>query len=699
MSIFTQVFRERKKPAPPVEEHGVPGTVFISGQLVEEEYNADLRGSKGLTVFDKMRRSDGQVKATLLVCELPLRSATWDVEPASDDSKDVEIAEFVKNNFFEEMTITWDSFLKHALIMLWAGFMVFEKVWIIEDGMVKYRKLAPRLPKTIYSWDMDENGGLKGITQYAYRGSNYQMIPIPAEKLLIYTNDKEGSNFEGISILRAAYKHWYYKDQLYRIDAISAERHATGVPKFTHPANAKDDDKNRLDEIGQRLYAHEQMYVRLAEDYGFTIEGLTGSIRSVMPSIEHHDKMIARSVLAQFLNLGSSDVGSFALARDQSSFFLMALRSVGINICDTTNRYAIPQLVNYNYNVDHYPRLTVSGLETRNVKDYAEAITGLIGQGALTLDDDLENDLRAMLKLPPKAEEEPAEEPEPDKNPGPDTPDKDENKERKVFQSAEVPKRRRELTYAEGFVAFDEIEKVLDSGGEKFVDATKDVMERQIDNLVETATKIIEKKQLGKIEDIQVRYQTQMADKMAGVLKDMFNYGRLQVKKELSAQKHTEMAEVPSPLGDDEEMVAEFLKTRTKASAGVMANKLKTATSFEALRQIKAGVVDKKGLKSTLMDLSDKELIASARYSVAEAFNFGRRIEAEKEKDDIDRVQYSAIMDAHTCSSCASLDGQEWDYDDPWTAKYASGNPDCEGRELCRCVLVFIAKAETPARR
>jgi len=409
--------------------------------------------------------------------------------------------------------------------------------------------------------------------------------------------------------------------------------------------------------------------------------------------------MIAKSILAQFLNLGSSDVGSFALARDQSSFFLMALRSVGINICDTTNRYAIPQLVDYNYNVDHYPRLTVSGLETRNVKDYAEAITGLIGQGALTQDKDLENNLRAMLKLPPKVEDEPAEEPESDKDPGPDTDDTNDTRERKIFKSAEVPKRRRELTYAEGFVAFDEIEKVLDSGGEKFAAATKEVMERQIDNLVETAVKIIEKKQLGRIEDIQVRYQTQMADKMVGVLQDMFNYGRLQVKKELGAQRHIEMAEVPSPLSDDEEMIAEFLRTRTKASAGVLANKMKTATTFEVLRQIKTGVVDKKGLAATLLALSDKEIIASARFSVAEAFNFGRSVEAEKVRDEVGRAQYSAIMDANTCSICSPLDGQEWDYDDSRTAKYASGNPDCEGRELCRCVLIFIAKAETPARR
>jgi len=671
--------RNGKKPA--TDEIGAPGTIVISGKLTEKDYNADLCGDKAIKVYDKMRRSDGQVKATLLVCELPLRSATWSVEPASDSPQDKEIAEFIEDNLKEQMTITWDSFLKHTLLMLAFGFSVFEKVYEIVDDKVRWHKLAPRLPKTLYSWNLDKaTGGLEGITQFVWKNDQYAFLSIPAEKLLVFTHDKEGSNFEGISLLRAAYKHWYYKDHLYRIDAISSARHALGVPVLKHPSEADATEKERLDNIGEHLNAHEKMYVRLSQDYDFSIQGLSGSIKDLMPSIEHHDRMIARSILADFISLGSTDVGSFALSRDKSSFFLMALRSICNNICDTVNRYGIPQLVDYNWNVEAYPKLTVSGLETRDMEKYAKAIVDLANAGQITQGPEIEDTLRDMLHLPPKPEDE----------------DIEQSERHYYFKEA---KRKRELTYAETFVAFDEISKVLDSGEEKFIKATKDIIEKQINNLALVAVRAIATKDLGKLEDIEVRYKQQMASKMHGVLEDMFNYGRLQVKKELVAQSHVEYREVPKPLGPEEAgLVQEFLKTRSKASATVMANKLKSFITFEALRQLKKGIADKEELRKGLKGLSDRELIASAQYSVNEAFNFGRGAQAEAEKDSIASCQYSAIMDSNTCSNCERLDGEEWDYNDERTARYASGNPDCEGGTKCRCVLVYIAKSERRGR-
>lgn len=667
-----------KKRKPDTTERGAPGTVFLSGQLTEEEYNADLRGAKAIQVYDRMRRSDGQVKATLLVCELPLRSATWSVEPASDEPMDVEVGQFIEDNLFDGMTITWDSFLHHVLLKLTFGFSIFEKVFEIDGNRVKWRKFAPRLPKTLWNWKLDPNGGLKGIVQLVFKDDKFDYIDIDADKLLVFTHEKEGSNFEGISLLRAAYKHYYYKDHLYRIDAIASERHAMGIPYFKHPGEISQDEKNRLDQMGQHLYAHEQQYVRLAEEYDFRVEGLTGSIKDLNPSIQHHDNMIARSILAQFINLGSADVGSFALARDQSSFFLMALKSVGRNICDTMNRYAIPQLVDYNFNVKAYPKLRVSGLETRKMDEYAKAILDLASAGAITMDRTVQETLRDMLGLPPiPEEEEPAEE-----------------ASVKGIGFAER-KRKRELTYAETFVNFGEIEKVLNSAEEKFLRTAKEIQERQIANLTEVAIKAIENKDTQKLEDIEVRYKTDMADRMLIVLKEMYEYGRVQVKRELQSQRHVEYMGLPDPLDPANVLIImEFLKARSRANSTVMSNKLKQSVIFQGLNQIKKGVVDKPGLLSNLKALSDKELIATAQYSVNESFNFGRGTEADNMKDEIDRVQYSALLDAHTCSVCEPLDGQEWGYEDPRTARYASGNPDCLGGGRCRCVLVFISKQE-----
>ena len=179
-------------------EAGATGTVYFSG-IIADEYNRDLAGAAGTEVYDRMRRSDAQVQAVLWICELPIRSATWSVEPASDSAADVEIAQIVQDNLLENMTITWDDFLRQALLMLPFGHMVFEKVWERRAGLLVLRKLAPRLPASIAKWDIDGNGGLQGIEQMVWTGSGYERPYIPIEKLLVFTYRKEGANWAGQS--------------------------------------------------------------------------------------------------------------------------------------------------------------------------------------------------------------------------------------------------------------------------------------------------------------------------------------------------------------------------------------------------------------------------------------------------------------------------------------------------------------------
>jgi len=655
---------------PSTDELGASGTTVFGGDLSEEEYNTDLRGSAGRTIYDKMRRSDARVKFALAVCELPIRAASWSIEPASEDKRDVEIAEALEANIFGGMTITWDSFLHHVMLMNPFGFSAFEKVWEIVDGKVRYRKLAPRLPKTLSEWELDETGGLRGVKQLAWRGNTFKHISIPVEKLLVFTNEKEGSNFEGVSILRSAYKHWYYKDNLYRIDGIAAERHAVGVPKFKTPANATPAACSNIDAMGQRLYAQEQQYVRLGEGYDMTIEGLTGQIRDISPSITHHDKKIAEAVLADFVDLGGSDSGSWALSKDKSSFFLMALKATATNICDTFNAYAIKPWVDYNYaNVTEYPKLKAGNLETREMSNFAQAVTNLLNSGGITGGHEIDEALRDMLNLPQKPE--------------PAT-----QSEKKSWQGIEF---RRELTLAEQNVAFSEIEEKLDSAEQDIIKNASEVQRKQIDKLVDIAAKIIEGKKIERLDDIDIPFRADMANAISATLRDLYKYGREQVKAELA--KQSKMAETPIET-DDIDLIMEFLKTRAKAGANILAAKLKTTLTFEALNQIRQGVFDRAILFKALADLSDRELKNLASYSVSEAFNFGRSAEAEKHKDTIKKVQYSAILDDDTCAACDRMDGEEWDYDDPDTAKYARGNPDCLGGNRCRCLLVYIYNSE-----
>ena len=68
-----------------MSELGATGTPIFGGFLREEgEYNPDLTGLSAYRIYERMRRSDAQVKATLKAVKLPIRGAKWDVVAPAD---------------------------------------------------------------------------------------------------------------------------------------------------------------------------------------------------------------------------------------------------------------------------------------------------------------------------------------------------------------------------------------------------------------------------------------------------------------------------------------------------------------------------------------------------------------------------------------------------------------------------------------
>ena len=134
----------------PKSPTGLPGTPIFSGFLRDfGEYNPQLEGLTAVRTYEKMRRSDAQVAATLLACELPIRAANWDVHPASDSPADREIAAFVRENFFDGLEYTspsgvrtsqcWDDVLRNALLMLAFGASAHEEIYAIDGDRCAWR--------------------------------------------------------------------------------------------------------------------------------------------------------------------------------------------------------------------------------------------------------------------------------------------------------------------------------------------------------------------------------------------------------------------------------------------------------------------------------------------------------------------------------------------------------------------------------
>src|SRR5438270_3369209 len=91
-----------------VGQIGKSGTYIFNGIITREEYNPDLMRWEALKNYDIMRRSDATVQALLDVIKLPILSATWSIQAASDDPIDIEIADWVRFNLFENNIVFTD---------------------------------------------------------------------------------------------------------------------------------------------------------------------------------------------------------------------------------------------------------------------------------------------------------------------------------------------------------------------------------------------------------------------------------------------------------------------------------------------------------------------------------------------------------------------------------------------------------------
>lgn len=238
----------------------------------------------------------------------------------------------------------------------------------------------------------------------------------------------------------------------------------------------------------------------------------------------------------------------------------------------------------------------------------------------------------------------------------------------------------------ENSVAFAEIQGKLNSFEDSFVKAVSPIQAKQTKALVNLMASYIEAGKYDQLAEIDVPFRTQVADAIEGMLSDMVDFGIAQVKQEAKVQGATAKAkDLPNP--PDREA---FIRVRSLSIANILANKMRAALSWEALRQLRAGELDKGKLTAVINDLSDQALRTMSKQSASEALNLGRQEQANLM--GIKATTSSALMDDNTCGYCRSLDSKSWaPGTEPVTEPpYA----DCEGRDRCRCIFVYTFSQE-----
>lgn len=414
-------------------EVGSPGLQRYAG-YIHEEFLPHLRWPRAAKVYQEMESNDPVIGAILYVCEQLLRRVTWRVQAGGPATVDKEAKEFLES-CLDDMSTAWTDTIAEILTMLPFGFAWHEEVYKqrmgdtrdprtqskYDDGRIGWRRLPGRSQATIEEWVFDESdGGILAAVQRVVTDAEVRVIPL--SKSLLFRAKYRYNNPEGRSLLRNAYRPWYFKKHIEEIEGIGIERDLAGLPVLSTPEGV--DVWNPHDEWARNMKIKAETLVRnirrdqnegVVLPFEWKLELLsTGSARQFDTNaiINRYDQRIAITLLADIIMLGADKVGSFALANVKRSMLGASLEAIIQSIADVLNRHAVPRLFKLNIfpGITDYPKLVPGEVVTPQLSDLARYIQALAGaKMPLFPDTDLEEyfrDLAGMPSLEGKTEEE-----------------------------------------------------------------------------------------------------------------------------------------------------------------------------------------------------------------------------------------------------------------------------------------------------
>lgn len=423
----------------------VPGQGWLYQELLPE-----LRHPQAVKRYQQMADNDPICSALLFAVDSLVSGVEWNVQPTVAGNADAEdAAEFLRTVLFEDMDTPFGDVINEALTMLPYGFSLLEIVAKkrngekadpaltskFVDGYVGLAKLAPRAQDSLHRWIFDANGRVTGIEQFLQDGRG--MVPIPITKLLHFKTTNRLSNPEGRSLLRGAYVSWVRKNAIEDAEGRVAAR-AGGVVELRVPGEILDPQapdeliavRNAYQSIADRMAADRQGSIMLPSDTDESGKPLY-EVRFAIPEtrrpaelgqmVERYNRMIAMTVMADFLLLGHEQVGSLALADNKTTMFARAVSNLLGIIAEQFNRVLIPKLWAWNgFDPSIRPSLSPGDLENRDLTALASFVTSMAGAGMPIFPDPVTEDfLRQQAGLPPRTEESgggPSLDPNKDKN-------------------------------------------------------------------------------------------------------------------------------------------------------------------------------------------------------------------------------------------------------------------------------------------
>lgn len=710
----------------------MPGTgINFQNWYFFEEYSNKFQWQNKWDTFEQMYNDSAVYRAynaTVVFSNL----WNYEVERFDDDTKSQEIADFVKKAMREECNRTRRQLVSTIKRKLKDGNVVIE-MWLRFDGKNYRPRLKYRRAENIEKREM--SNGEPGIHFLAYTEDGIKYIDIPASKIMLFTYDQDGENYEGRSIFRRIGKDRYYKDKLEKYQMVKAERQSVPVIMVKTSPSASDEDVAKALENAQNVRSFEEGVLQEIVDnegnpiisYEFMDTKANSTDTKLHDNINQYEQNIIDGFYASFLYLGKSSTGSYNQSDSSTDFFLKGVEIDTQDDLSVINKTLVKLLVDYNFGEQEwYPEIKLNALAEQDMNIFSQSMQRLSQAKLITPDVETEQEVRRIVGLKEKTEKNIKKDEEnkavmKKSTPTKDAPEKKEQTDtekefsdmlnnnilKKLYENtrartmndlqkkglkfnefeSEAP---RPLTFAERKVNLKSIKDKIDDSEKKvsdIFDKYTGVMQQETIDQVKQA---IKNRNIQQIDNLSINQNItqEMENEFMEVYQDMFELWRTTASTELK---------IDQPAIDS--TTRELMQTQNKSAV----QHIKNTAIWVAWSTIKEMVAKRWGdiwqlnINETVSNTQDamNRKIAKTKPAIVTPYttgsiNMGRETIVNENPEKVYAAQYSAVLDNRTTRRCASLDGrvvrvgssEYYDYSPPQHLK-------------CRSLRVYIWQDET----
>lgn len=372
-------------------------------------YNPDiLLTRQGADVYDRMA-NDEQIKAVLKFKRDAILSRQWSFqyEETTTLTKDEQEARIeILCELVKRMKGSFTDSLAYIMRAMRHGYSLTEKIFdlVDVDGKAYYActELRPKPPFSFY-FKTDEFGNLIDF------GQNYggALRSLNLAKFIHYVQDPDEDQWFGRSELRAAYRSWYSKDVLIKMQALWLERMGGGFIVVTRDKDAPDPSASDMLALNNAI-ANVKSLSGIILPPGFVAQVVSPpSTEAFTSAIEYHDLAMAKALLVPNL-LGVSHTGktgAYAQSQTQLEAFFWTLNADSSRLQATLDEQLFYEICELNFGDGQYPCFKFKPASEEFIKWVVGQWTTLVGANSVVTTEADEAHLRRILNMPARGPE------------------------------------------------------------------------------------------------------------------------------------------------------------------------------------------------------------------------------------------------------------------------------------------------------